>query len=438
MDIQGQSDQPSEFAAVAIHENQFIPWPRIAAVAAMVSFSIPTFVTGLEVFHSMSPVPAILSLVVGSLIICVIGGLLGAIGAKTHMSSYLLVRIAFGDIGAGIVNIAFAVSLLGWFGININLFADAADRLARDVFQFDLPYLFWIVVASICMTLTALYGLRLMNALSTAMVPVLAIVTCLMLFNILQHNDLSSRLAAHGGGDLTFGDGVSTVVGGIIVGAIIMPDMTRFARHWSGGVYTSIIAFGVLQMFVLCVSALAGGASNKSDILDVMLFLNLGVGAFIIVTASSWVLNALNLYSAVLSVKATFPKLSDTILTIGLGLTGIAAGTMDLLDHFVTFLFYLSIIFVPVAGVLLVDFLFIDRNRYRIDTLDKNIVLNWKAFLSWSIGAIAAILMSNGLLPSMTKIAALDAVALSALLYFPLAWPDRPRQQHTETSGSTE
>ena len=130
------SELHNEFSAVRIGDSQLVPWYRVAAVASMVSFSLPTFVTGLELSHGLAPVDTLWSVLIGSLIIFLIGGVMGVIGSRTRMSSYLLVRVAFGDAGAGIVNIAFAISLLGWFGININLFTDAVGRLLLDVFGY--------------------------------------------------------------------------------------------------------------------------------------------------------------------------------------------------------------------------------------------------------------------------------------------------------------
>ncbi|NQY98413.1 MAG: cytosine permease [Henriciella sp.] len=398
----------------------------------MVAFSLPTFITGLEVYHALSPLQAVLALAAGSLIIFVIGALMGGIGAKTHMSSYLLVRIAFGDRGAGLVNIAFAISLLGWFGININLFADAAGRLSSDVFGWAVPELVWITIASVGMTVTTLVGFKAINMLATAMVPVLAIVTGLLVYTSLETQSFSSFLAADKEITLSFGEGVSAVVGAIIIGAIILPDITRFARHWSGAIYTAFIAYIVVQLAVMGSAALAGGATGEIEILDVMLSMGLGVGAFVIVIAGSWVLNSLNLYSAVLGTKATFPILGTTLLTLGLGAAGIIAGALNLLDYFVTFLFYLSIIFVPVAGVILVDYFLIRPDRYRIETLDENVKFNVKGFATWAIGAAASILMSEGVIPSLTGMAAMDAALLTAFLYLALTWSDRA----TRTMGS--
>ncbi len=419
------SDINNEFDAVAIPENKLVAWPRVAAVAAMVAFSLPTFITGLEVSQGLTPINTIWALVIGSIIIVIIGGIMGAIGAKSRMSSYLLVRVAFGDKGAGIVNIAFAVSLLGWFGVNINLFADAVERLAFDVLGMNLPALGLAIFASFCMTLTTLIGFKAINILASLLVPVLAIVTILLAKSALTDHSFGEILAMEKTASLSLGEGISAVVGAIIIGAIILPDITRFVRHWTGAVYTAIIAYIVVQLSVMGAASLAGAASGETDILDIMLDVNLGLGAFIIVIAGSWVLNSLNLYSAVLSTKATFPKINSKLLTLGLGAIGVIAALMNILDSFITFLFYLSVIFVPVAGVIVVDYLFIRPKSYTIETLSANRAFNFKGFFAWAIGAAFSVLGSEGLVPTLTGTAAMDAMILSALVYLALAWNER-------------
>ncbi|MEL6661709.1 MAG: cytosine permease [Pseudomonadota bacterium] len=418
----------NEFAAVAIGKDQRVAWPRIASVAAMVAFSLPTFITGLELYRDMTPLSAALALLLGSLIIFIVGSLMGAVGALTHMSSYLLVRVAFGDRGAGLVNIAFAISLLGWFGVNINLFAEAADGLSQTVFGGSLPPIVWMAIASAAMTFTTLVGFKAINRLSVWLVPVLALVTVLLIYQSAKLQGLSGYFSSETNGSLSLGDGVSAVVGAIIIGAIILPDITRFARHWSGAVYTAFFSYIVVQLLVMGAAAFAGGATGETEIIDLMVNIGLGLGAFIIVIAGSWVLNSLNLYSAVLGIKATYPRVPTVTLTLLLGVAGIVAGALNLLDHFVTFIFYLSVIFVPVAGVLVVDFFLIRPAAYRIETLANNAAINLKAFLSWGVGAIIAVLMSEGIIPSITGMAALDAAILSALIYTPLSWGDRQRR----------
>ena len=422
------TQETNEFDAVKIKDDKLVPWPRVAAVAAMVAFSLPTFITGLEVSQALTPTNALLALVIGSLIIFVIGGVMGVIGAKTRMSSYLLVRVAFGDKGASLVNIAFAISLLGWFGVNINLFADAVSQLAKDVFDLEIPTLTLAIVASFCMTVTTVVGFKAINWLATLMVPVLAGVTLLLGYSALSEQSFQQILSAEKVATQSLGFGISSVVGAIIIGAIILPDITRFVEHWSGAVYTAFIGYVVVQLLVMGAASLAGATSGKTDILEIMLDLGLGIGASIIVIAGSWVLNSLNLYSAVLSAKATFPKLNSTLVTIALGLAGIAAALLNLLDNFITFIFYLSVIFVPVAGVIMCDYLFIRPQAYNIETLSDNRQIGTKGFVAWIVGAVYAILSSEGMIPTPSGIAALDAIVLSGLIYTALSWNERSKK----------
>lgn len=430
-------DETSEFAVVAIRDDQLVPWPRVAAVAAMVAFSLPTFVTGLEVGAELGAANTAWAIFWGSIIIFAIGAVMGVIGAKTRLSSYLLVRIAFGDKGAAFVNIAFAISLLGWFGVNINLFMDAVAGLAQSIWAVDLPPIGLAIFASACMTLTTLIGFKAINLLASLLVPVLALVTFLFAKTALSQKSLPGIFAVERVETITTGDGISAIVGAIIIGAIILPDITRFVRHWRGAIYTSIIAYIVVQLAVMGAAAMAGVVSGKSDVLEIMLDMNLGLGAFIIVIAGSWVLNSLNLYSAVLGTKATFPKLKTLALTVGLGALGVIAALLNILDGFVTFLFYLSVIFIPVAGVLIIDALFIRPSIYRIETLEQNSRLNWKGFAAWAVGAVFAVLASEALLPTLTNIAAMDAVILSALVYLILAWQDRGAAEGTSEVGAS-
>lgn len=421
------AEDMSEFAAVTITDDKLVSWPRVAAVAAMVGFSLPTFITGLEVSQGLSPMNTLWALILGSLIVLLIGGVMGAIGAQSRMSSYLLVRIAFGDKGASLVNIAFAISLLGWFGVNINLFADAVSRLALDIFGFEIPTLALAIFASICMTVTTLIGFKAINILATLMVPVLAFVTFLLAKSALETQSLKEILTAESTQAITIGQGVSAIVGAIIIGAIILPDITRFVRHWSGAIYTAVIAYLVVQLAVMSAAAMAGAVSGKTDILDIMLDLNLGIGAFFIVIGSSWVLNSLNLYSAILGTKATFPKLNSTGLAIGLGAIGVIAALMNLLDKFIPFLIFLSDIFVPVAGVIIIDALLMRRKDYHIDTLADNRAFNMAGLAAWTIGAGFALMISHGVMPSPTGIASIDAILLAAIAYTVLALVARKR-----------
>ena len=238
----------------------------------------------------------------------------------------------------------------------------------------------------------------------------------------------------------SFGDGVSAVVGAVIVGAVILPDITRFIRHWRGAVYVVLIAYFLVNLTVTIAGGLSATALGDEDLLNIMITLGIGFAAFAIVILGSWVLNSLNLYSTMLSVESTLPKLNPTVLVVVLGVLGTIAAFMDVLEHFLSFLFYLSIIFVPVAGVIIVDFLFVRRAAYQESRKVLEVSFRPAAVISWLLGAAVALVGSWGWV-SLSNIAAIDAMLVAGFTYFLLSYltaKKKPTQNGVQSGGAIQ
>ena len=409
--------ESGEFATEPVPDEKTVAWVRVALVASMVAFSLPTFLTGLELAVVSSPVETAKMLFVGSVILTLLGSLTGGIGASTRLSSYMLNRVAFGTRGAALVNLAFAVSLLGWFGVNIDLFSGAVQRLAEDLFGLSIPGWPVELFAGLIMTITTVFGFRAINILSTLLVPVLVMVTVQLIAGSLSAMPLSELLRQTVEGEVSFGVGVSSVVGAVIVGAVILPDITRFIRHWSGAVYTVFIGYFCINLVVMGAGAVASSALGDDDLLNIMITLGIGWAAFAIVIFGSWVLNSLNLYSTMLSVESTAPRLNNRLLIIVTGTLGTIAAFLNILDYFLDFLFYLAIVFVPVSGVIAVDYLLLRKSAYHQDRTAQEVSLRPVAIFSWALGACVSLVGSWDWI-SLTSVAALDAMLVAALSYF--------------------
>lgn len=413
--------ESTEFSTEPVPDEHTVSWIRVAIIASMVAFSLPVFLAGVEIAISFSPLRTLEVFVVGTVILTVIGCITAAIGANTRLSSYMLNRIAFGFHGAALVNTAFAISLLGWFGVNIDLFSGAVQRLTVDIYAVSVPAWPIEIFAGLIMTVTTVFGFRAINTLSAFLVPVLIAVTAQLIVGSLTDQSLTQIMRTPSANELSFGDGVSAVVGSAIVGAVILPDITRFVRHWSGGVFVVLTSYLVIQFIVISAGGLSATALEDDDLLNIMLTLGIGWAAFAIVIFGSWVLNSLNLYSTMLSVESTAPKLNNTSLIIILGSLGTLAAFMNILNDFLSFLFYLAVIFVPVSGIIIVDYLILRRSAYHEDRLLLQQKTRPKAIAAWGLGACVA-LMGSWSWISITNIAALDAMIVAALAYYLLAF----------------
>jgi len=273
------------------------------------------------------------------------------------------------------------------------------------------------IIAGCAMLITTLYGFKAINVLAAIMIPILAAVTAMMLFGALDSMPLVDFINLEKSAALSLEDGVAAIVGGVIIGAIILPDITRFSKQKRGGVYTSFIAYMVIELLVIFVAVFAAAAMQETEILSLMLALNLGFSAFFIVIAGSWILNSLNLYSTALSVEATFPHWHKKWVIVLLGLVGIGAAFINILDMFISFLAFLSDIFVPVAGVIIVDALFIKPHAYNAAALANNANFSLPAFSAWFVGAAYAVCNGTLFNVSMSGISVIDAIILTAVIY---------------------
>ncbi|RDV26812.1 cytosine permease [Alteromonas aestuariivivens] len=403
-------------SSTPVEPSQLVSWPRVAAVSAMVSFSIPTFVTGIELYNDMSLYEGLMAVIVGAILLTVVGGLVGTIGAATRLNSYQLAQTVFGHRGASVLNLAFALSLIGWFGVNLDLFSASVNKVALATLGQEFAPVLIEAIAGTGMTITTLYGFSAINRLAAYLVPVMIAITAWIAFASSQQLSISEWLSVSKSAHLSFSDGVSVIVGVIIIGAIIMPDITRFSRQLSGGVHTAFWSYGVVQTLVLLIAAFSAAAFATDDILEVLLALGIGSAVLAVVIAGSWILNALNIYSAQLAISESFSLRSERTVTLVLGVLGMVAAFVNVLDYFITFLSVLTAIFIPVGGIIACDYYLINKSKYSHTEIKKQI--HWPALVAWLAGAGLAVATQFFALPSVTQVAALDAMLLTAAVYF--------------------
>jgi cytosine permease len=404
-----------EFQTSPVPDEACIPWPQIAMMNAVFSLSIPTLLSGLELANAAPGWTFVGGTLAGGALLSVIASFTGVIGSRTRLSSYMLAQIAFGARGSLLLNLGFGLSLLGWFGVNIELFSDAATKLLQQV-GFASPD--WLIKlgAGLLMSAATFLGLKAINRLALLVTPVLGVVVVLMLLKMTESGSIASILERGPGTQLDLGGVLSAIVGAVVVGAVIMPDTCRFIKGWQGAVGVSIIAYLIACTAVTIVGGIAGIATGQRDVLALMLALGLGFGAFAIVFGGSWTLNALNLYSATLSVGAAAPRFPRQLVVLLCGAGGTLFAFLHILDFFIPFLLYLAIIFVPVGGIIIVDFFLLRQAAYLGDGYLKQSNWQWRALVSWAAGTSIAALAMEGVF-TLTNAAAIDAIVTAAIVH---------------------
>lgn len=412
-------DLLEDYATTPVPEDKTHNGWRIGMVNGGLAFAVPGLITGLEIGSALGLEQSIYAFLIGGFILSVLGTITGYVGMKNRLSSCMTMKFVFGLQGANIVSLAFVLSLLGWYGVNINLFSEVAAQFSMQLFDYAPPIWTFDIAASIVITLTTLWGFKLIERVSSLFVPILFLLVAYMLYQSLGYvvNDTPST-GSLTGIDFTFGEAVSAIVGSFIVSVVLMPDFSRFAAKPKDTIIASFLPFMFISNFVYIAAAIAGLAVVNSDILVVMLTLGLGMFAFVLLIASSAVTNVVNLYSAALGFNAITPHWSEWKIILVGGVLGAVIASLNLLDNFTGFIFSLSILFSPVAAIYIVDFFFIQQQKiYQIEQLNQTTTFNFQALVAWGGGIIFAMMVNNGWL-TLTGIEVCDAMLITAPLYF--------------------
>ncbi|AHF73902.1 Cytosine/purine/uracil/thiamine/allantoin permease family protein [Candidatus Sodalis pierantonius str. SOPE] len=331
--------------------------------------TLSQFLLGATLGHSMTFSQAMLSTAIGSAILSFIGIGLGIIGAREGLTTSLLIRYCgFGNVGSTLVTVAIIISLLGWFGIQNSVFANALNYLTND----KLGFSFSALLSGIMLTVMVSFGFRVLGFTAIISIPLFFIVTGCIACNILNEFGLSKIRELYPSEIiLTVGEGATIVAGGYITAALTMPDISRYCINERHAFWMVILSIIVGEFIINGFAVLISQALNTEDIVTIMTQVAgwLGLASVILSTIK---INNTNLYSSTLSLACITENIlgkryNYIILTIILGVIGTLLYVLGILEKFTDFLTLLGVIFLPITGIILCDYYFFKKKTIIIE-----------------------------------------------------------------------
>ncbi len=351
---------------------------------------------------------------VGNAVNFVIGALVGYIGYRTACNSGLLYRYAYGTGGAFLPVIFLALITIGWQGIVIGAFGFAWVQ------SFGTGAFYAVAIfAGLLFTATTYFGVRGLELVSIPATVVLVLVGVYAGY---------SNVAAAGGWDafiamsdsksatapLTMVQAINLVIGSWIVGAIVMPEYTRFAKKAWVAIAIPFIVLIFSQWFLQIIGAMGGIVADTHDFTTYMRAQGLVIGGIGVIAMSLalWTTGDANLYLPVIQTSSVF-KRPKRVMTVICGLLGTLLG-LGIYQQFIPFIDLLASITPPLVGPLLVDFYLVNRRKY--DSSDVTALPLWNpvAFIAYGLGVGSTFIAP----PWATK--ALVGLIVSIISYFVL------------------
>jgi cytosine permease len=409
-------DLTEDFALEPVPQESTVSGFRVAMVIVGFTITLPIFIAGSNIGLSLGFADATAAFMGGGLILALIGSLTAYIGSKARLSTYVITQFSFGRMGARVANGVIAIALFGWFGVTAELFGTACQKAILDVYSLDLGIVPLSLVGSMLMVLTAIWGFKALNKLSVFAVPLMGILLGVAVFFSLRLTSWQQIVATKGSA-MSRGTATSLVVGSFIVGAILLPDLCRYARRTWEGIAAAAISLGLIFPAVFYCAMIPSLATGKNDLVLIMISLGIGLPALILLIFATWSTNSHNLYSTSLTLASLFPKIQKWKLTVVAGVTGTAMAAAGITDHFIGFLLLLGTSIPAIAGIYAADFFIVSKQDYtpgRLQTIQK---VNPCAFVAWAGASGFGYLTEKGFVASLTGVASIDSVLIGFVLY---------------------
>lgn len=123
------------------------------------------------------------------------------------------------------MSIVIAISLFGWFGVQLDLFGSSLLNVIQSVFGIEVNRTLLMIIGGALMTVTSMIGYKAIEKL-VALSQYRCRHTAGRLYVIVLNNYSLSELnsATLAAEPITIGAGISLVIGSLAVGEIIAPD----------------------------------------------------------------------------------------------------------------------------------------------------------------------------------------------------------------------
>jgi len=392
------------------HELQAVPEAHRRSILTMFAlmlgftFFSASMWTGQKLEAGLNLDNFIYAVLIGGAILGVYTSTLAYIGAKTGLTMDLLSQHTFGKKGSFLPSLLISFTQIGWFGVGVAMFAlPVAHLISPDTSW--LP-MFLVILAGALMTTSAFIGIKALTLISYISVPLIAILGIMSMYLAVSGSDSSISAKFAENNDMSLFTGVGLVVGSFISGGTATPNFTRFAKNPTHAVLTTVVAFFLGNGLMFAFGAISGAFSNGSDIFDVMIGLNLGFFAILVLGLNIWTTNDNALYTVGLGLSNITKQPKRPMVLIA-GIVG-TLSAIWLYNNFVGWLSVLNATLPPIGAILIVGY-FMHRKEYQIEN-EVSTEVNVFAIAGVILGALIANNLSWG-------ISSINGMVIAAVCY---------------------
>jgi len=413
----------NQYTNSKVQAKDFTSGWMIALILASMGVSLPILYLGAEISLNLGLKDSLLAFGISTAILTALCMVTTLIGNRSRLSTYMILRFPFGKQGSKIINSLIGVSLLGWFSVALDLLAQAIQSTTVETFAINIPLWTIVIVASIFITITTIYGIRTLEKLANIAVPILLVFLFYVVYKSLgQEVGAFDRIVTYQApkDSMTLFAATSTLIGSSILMPVLMADFSRFIYNDKQSLF-SILGLTIGTPLILFISAITAIKTGEVDIIQIMKSVDLVVPAFILLFVSTWVTNATNLYSVSLTFSTIIPSLGYTKMCLFSSVLGTILALLGFTNYFFDFLNILGVVTPSISAIYILDFFWLKKQQYDLDKVKE-----WgiPALIAWGLSSIIALLTYYEVF-QITGAYFVDSFLVAGLVYMILTWKEK-------------
>lgn len=340
-------------------------------------------------------------------------------GVRSRCSVALLAERSFGQYGARVFNIVNGAALLGWFAVEVGFIGQLLSNALRLALGINMPVIAGIVGGSVVIGLITIIGISIIARGPLIFVPLLSLLVAFIAKAAFPH---VAAAEIHGATTMSFGTGISAVIGGFGLGVVILPDYSRFIARTDHAIAAVGLALGPIWAVILGAYAAAGLVTQSDDPTNMLLALGLPAVVTLFLPVGLLQNSIMCLYSSALATSTWLRSVKFAVIVTATAAIGMILAIGGVQSVFVGFLVLTSAIFPPAAATLACEALF----RPGDQPAPPN--TRWLGLGIWGAGSLVAI-SSEHLGIGLTGVSSLDGFVTSFALCMTSIWVNRAKAQ---------
>lgn len=360
--------------------------------------------------------PDLLTIVlVGNAILGIYCATLGYIAYKSGLSTVLMARFSFGNIGSRWVDFVLGFTQIGWYAFTSALVGDVVNKLLGIPPSWNwLSILFF----NYAFCSTAYIGYRAMDWLSRLSVPLMLILIFWSLsiatsdvggFAGLQAIDPKEQLS--------IGAALTVIVATFISGGTQATNWSRFANSARTAIVGTLAAFFGVNAIMVFAGAFCALVYGNQDIVEVMSKQGILLGGMILLLLNIWTTQDNTIYAFSIASANALRINKRTLFVLGGATIALVLAWGGIYESLVPYLILLGTVIPPIGGIIMADFWL--RHKGEFPSLETRLpAFHWAGVIAYVAASAIAYVSANS--PTgipIFDIAPLNGVISAAILY---------------------